>query len=635
MSRRKRNGKGGQNSGRPNPRDTQVKGQPGDQNGREGQLDKGSSDKPPKNEGEVGGSHNDPAWYARDPQLLIDAASIPFSNVFGAKVKGLRNAGVAFKDASISANAKSGGVPGIVVLETVPSIGNAEDFNDPVNVAAHMLYTHVRYNNSGRKNYDQADLTMYCLAISDLYSFIFWMRRLYNCAFMISQRNEYFGLNLLTAQRVSTDIVEELASFRSFINYMVAKVSSLVVPDSIELFKRRAFLYSSIYLDNAEGVIKDQMYMFNPSAFYQFKLDTTGKGMLMRLDNYTKSASITLSQIKKMGEALLKNIIGDEDFGIMSGDLMRSFPNALIGLESQPEEGVIIPIHDPLVLAQMKNATIVGGLIVNADGVGTEAAQYVNAGFLASQSIVNKDGTIPVSENNISITRLTYEIPLSVTDSTQKQTVGYGCVYQDGYGNIRCKEAVVLVANNKYWNGNAYTVEPGIAADQVMNLESNVVIASEKFDNDPAYVVEATRLVARTTDEYVEAQTDGDFTAFGMLWCGAEIVVSVNVMHTNGVNGTYPNLQVLTLIDKDYCNYRGNYRNYNFRWLQAVVQAKYMPLHHTCTYVDVNGTLTCVAEVILSDIMNYTVQDASILRRLNEIAMLSLLSVPGVSKVIN
>lgn len=535
---------------------------------------------------------NDPAWYAKDPQLLIDAGSIPFSDPFGSEIKHFTGE-IAVDGVPTIPDATIGDAQaGVLSIRVKPSFGFGKTMNDPLNVAAHMLYTNVRYMNSGRKNYDQADLMMYVGAVADMYSFIYWAKRIYACAFIASQRNKYVG-QLLNVQ-VGTnahEYVENLAQFRAWLNMFIAKVSTLVIPDNIEMFKRRAFIYSSIYTESEIGNIKDQLYMFNPRAFFSFELDSKGKGCLVP---NPVGNNLPYNDFVRIGNKMLENVIGDEDFGIMSGDLMRAFQGNLIGLTSQEAEGTIAPIYDPYVLHQIKNATILNGIVISKNTI-------LESG--GARTLSAKDAT----------DNMVYTIPLSLTDPSQTQVVPFGGLYQDGYGNLRYEERAIVTSTT---DGIAKSV------DYIANASSkrNVIISVDTPVVDPALIVEATRLI--TIVDKNQSTSSGN-VRFATVTPNAEVVCDVE----------------LYLFRSDYPNplkWRQEMRTTNYSKLidgarSEYAEARYAPLLHI-----LNDDGTTVKEIAcVSDLLNYTVQSQDVVKRLNDVSMLSLLSVPGVSKLLN
>lgn len=533
---------------------------------------------------------NDPSWYSNDPQLLLDAASIPFSEAFGSQVcqveHGIKTMGD--KQVQITKGTNST-IPGIGVLSVRPSYGYSVDRNSPINVAAQMLYTHVRYNNSGRKNYDQTDLMLYMMALSEIYSFVFWMKRIYASAFMFSQRNFYVGKALLAAQDVDPDdIARNLAAFRSRLNIYINKVSAFVIPSNIELFKRRAFMYSGLYTESETGNLKDQLYMFRPEGFHKFTVDATYGGCLKYIKANAGNSPLTADQLFELGDSLLDNITGDEDFGIMSGDLLRAFGSNLLGISSQEDEAALVPMFDAYVLAQFKNASLHH---MDAPQSHTFIHQY---------------------------------------DDTNTMTVPYSDVYQDPKGNLVCKDVAT------YRVRKSAVMSPELMAKAFNGWRDNLVIACPTPEVDPAYIVEATRLTAPRMGS-VRAWGDGtgDYEmAYDIDGCSdiaAEFFMYYySVLPTDGS-------KVLTALSIDYQGVYSSVGAVEPSALDRVLGSfKWAPIFSDINITEnKDGSYKVNNVTLLSDVWNYTVQSPDVIHRLNEVALMSLAFVPGVAKIMS
>lgn len=623
------------NNGRPsNDKGNRQRGKPkGDRafgkqsmetNPKEGDPENGGSE-PPKDNVDPKG-RNDPAWYAGEPQLLLDAASISSTLPLGTPIQPWTSGVKDISGAAVGTLGDTYGYSnvGINTIVTAPVYPKAETFNDPLNLAAHMLYTHVRYTNSGRKNYDQADLMMYVMAVSDLYSYSFYLKRIYNAAFMFSQRNLFYNQLLESMHVDADDIVGNLAQFRAFINWFIAKISTLVVPASIELFKRRAFMYQAVYCENSELSLRDQLYLFIPSGFFKWKLDDKNKSMVEFIPfQYTlgdTGGKLSFSALKDYANNMLADLIGDEDIGIMSGDIMRSFEGNLIGITSQEEEGILVPIYDEYVLHQIKNATLIRRLQV---GQNCMRAPMVAAPTWKSSVSGEKDSYDPM-----------YKIPLSRT-SDEKQDVLYGNVYQDGMGNIQYRPATPF-----YWR---YGSEGTVMTDNetVLNLQRDVLLSTNRSVMDPALVVEMTRLTAVAAEVLESAQSMPNYKLC-ILGCGSDVALwmenYVYIPYGQYLGSRIPKLA--SWVNSSNVLYISDNVNKPVNIGRVLPQtcSYYVPFLIAVTYGDISGTpprKVIDEAVMLSDMRVWTKQTHEVIMNLHNVAIMSLLSVPGVSKIIN
>lgn len=580
MSKRNRNRRRGNNCADSTSKETNTTVDRKDGQSPEGSRQEGGSD---DRSAENTPKYNDPAWYTRFPELAFGSGNLPFNEPLGALVKastnnllGLfsklgENSFVYSPDIS-----KAIAVPGVCSLKVKPTYGLSYNRNHPLNVAAQMFYANVRYVNSGRKNYEGADLMLYALAIADLYSFVIWCERLYAYGFMYSQRNYYVNEALIKANGTSkTNLVNNLANFRYWINSFVNKISSYAVPADINLFARRIFMFSHLYTESTTGNIKDQLYQFVPDGFYRFDLDDSGKGKL----SYQKlqAEEMTVDVIMSYGESLLDNIFGDEDFGLMSGDIIKAYGSNIIGLSSLGEEALVVPEYEEFVLSQFKNASIVGS--PNTHGDGTDMITYT----------VANDSTVQTA----------------------------GDIVQDGRGNLVACDFVA-----------------GTKIAQLLDLRSDKIITVTNPMPDINDVFEATRLTCSalpvdTNVFHIQDATDFDDYDVTVV-CGSEIVVAELLSYyiydedygTRIFNTTISSSCRTLSVDSA----REYLLSGMFKWSPILRYRNQLPAVDNVVAVD--------SMRLISNVDNYTVLTENMIERLHESALLSLTFVPGVSKVV-
>lgn len=375
---------------------------------------KGRSQKRDNKEETYSASTNDPKWYGANPELLRDAASIPFSWSTGMPYHCAHDGDFIGNDVAY----------GLMNLNVSPTVGVSQDERSAINVAASAIYSYVRYANSGHANYDAPDLMMYLLAMSNVYSFVTWCQRLLGAVNLFDQRNRYLPRAIYFANHVDyDDMRDNIANFRCWLNTYITKVASLAVPATMSVFNRLAFLYSNVYIDGP--TIKDQMYMLTPyrNAWYRFEIDETTSMGKLNLKNMTMQNDLaTIKEIETYGEQLFDAIWSQEDFGIMSGDILKAYGDGnLVHLVPVPVDFVIAPLYDPMFLHQFKNARLVtsqypgsisqtaGGLIRHRCYVDTSATveeRTLDLLMLEMDKVLTSDFDHPSPEVIIESTRL-------------------------------------------------------------------------------------------------------------------------------------------------------------------------------------------------------------------------------------
>lgn len=302
------------------------------------------------------GYDNDPSWYSSNGKLLASAGQFNFTYPVGSTL-------VDFVPYS-GVDAK---LPGLLTLLTVPSVGNCSDPSSPMNIAMNAQYSFIRHANSGHANYDAPDLMLYTLAMSSVYSYINFLTRVYGTVGIYTQRNRYFPRTILTAQEVNPeDAMIHRMDLYNGILLLIQKASSFYVPGNMNIFKREAFMYEGIYTEGSS--IKDQMYAFVPWGFYQYGLGTNPAAGCLKLKKYHKYSGAadtlyTVEQLIQFGNELLEPLIGSEDIGIMSGDILKAYgANGVMKMGYPDFNYVVNPVFNITVLEQIKNATVLGNV---------------------------------------------------------------------------------------------------------------------------------------------------------------------------------------------------------------------------------------------------------------------------------
>ena len=353
------------------PRNNANYNKPRDNRGKENQY---QNRKPAEMTGAYSGRpvmspDNDYEWYTLNPQLLKDAASFPYAWPLGNKLD-IGRYGLTINN---------GSVPGVMAINWIPTVGYVTDGTSPINVASVNVYTKVRHDNSGHANYDHADYMMYLMAMDSVYAYHSWMRRIYGIMLTFSSTNRYYPMGLIKAMGVDfNNIQSNLANFRAYINTYAIKAAALAIPDTMSIMKKHYWMSKGVYYDSLQD--KPQTYLFNPLGFYKFNVanDDTPRGQLIfsplygitSLVDHTvpkcigdmeSSEYLTLENIIAYGDDLLSPIIADEDFGIMSGDTLKSFGESHVWtLPITEETYTVLPSYSEEVLDEIQNATLVG-----------------------------------------------------------------------------------------------------------------------------------------------------------------------------------------------------------------------------------------------------------------------------------
>lgn len=344
---------------------------------------------------------NDPAWYAQNPQLLNDYASYPFGKAVGSRINwGVDTSGATGADSPLY-QLQGATIPGILAYYFEPAIGQATDANAPINVAARNIYSYVRHANSGHANYEAPDLMMYLLAMDSVYMYHSFMKRVAGLVLDYSTLNRYYPRAIVQAMGVDfDDISMHIQDFRGFINQYAVKMGSMCVPNSMSYMARHTWMCEGIYTDSTTA--KAQTYFYSPQSFYQFMVDqNTGVGYLRhnQFTNPTAPGGVTGSlksyqQMVEFGNDLLNTVLQQEDFNIMSGDILKAFGvDGVVKVSGIAEGYMILPTYNQEVLSQMENATVLrgyyGGAVNQNTSIGGGFLTTGNSPFIYNLDIVD------------------------------------------------------------------------------------------------------------------------------------------------------------------------------------------------------------------------------------------------------
>nr|AVX53463.1 putative capsid [Marmot picobirnavirus] len=326
---------------------------------------------------------NDPAWYAQNPQLIRDYASFPFGQALGSRMNYGPNIG-------INSALNSSAIPGVMALYFAPTIGSAKDANAPINVAARNIYSYVRHANSGHSNYEAPDLMMYLLAMDSIYTFHSFMKRIMGLVLDYSTLNRYYPAALIRAMGVDfADISAHIQDFRGYINQYAVKMGSMCVPNSMSYMARHVWMCEGIYTDGTTG--KSQTYFYTPMQLLKFQRNSVSQiGELSYVTITTPelldpadTTAKTYQDLVNLGNSMLDAVLQEEDFNIMSGDILKAFgPEGVVKVSGVAEGYMILPVYNEEVLSQMENATVFNGYLATVISQNTS----IDGGFLVTNN---------------------------------------------------------------------------------------------------------------------------------------------------------------------------------------------------------------------------------------------------------
>lgn len=363
-------------------------------------------------------SRNDISWYSRFPNLLVAAGSFPYPYRPGMQM----TLGTPYSTKPSSATEipnRNYFIPGVMVMDWVPTIGISNTATDPASVLGKEMYSRVRSKYSGALVADAPDFVMYVLAMDSIYAYTAWLKRLYRTLSAWSPENFVTPDQLLQAMGLTVNNIKTLRAEKTqlwqLINELILQSRKFMVPAALDIFNRHFWMSDNVYLD--DNNIQGQFYLFNPKALYKFQeqpVDTEGNlasGLTMTPMPFVQTASnnqvvLHAQDLYQYGRDMIDALVAWDEALDISGYLMRAYEGvpSFVVSELQDSE-LLVPVYEPEVLSQIENSRCV------------PAANYIGdwSGFNIKQSVVT----------NAVISNPTYTINQSMDDDNEISALGY------------------------------------------------------------------------------------------------------------------------------------------------------------------------------------------------------------------
>lgn len=306
---------------------------------------------------------NDPSWYARNEQIMRDAAS--FSTGYPIGVALPQNM---FNTMGLKSTIGYIQTPGIMAIEFMPTVGRSADAQSPINMAARAMYSFVRYANSGSAVGAPSDMMQYLVASDSIYMWHASLARVYGLLRDAQYTNQYKPVTMVEAMGFNyNDLVKNMAQFRYHINSLALRANRIAIPNDVAYVMRHVWMAGSVFLDSSAS--KAQMYAYVPTHFYTRIESWTvndvaqpPKCELVAPYTYTGNTRnlLSLNDIIAFTDKLLNNILQSESFGITTGDIMKAYGrDKLFALAPIAEDFTVVPVYSQEVLSQIENLDLI------------------------------------------------------------------------------------------------------------------------------------------------------------------------------------------------------------------------------------------------------------------------------------
>jgi len=351
---------------------------------------------------------NDISWYAKNPELLMSVARIPFPN----------RPGMAVDFDLIGDGHLDYKIPGVMAIKFKYSIGNSSDVNSPASIAAREMYGRIRSKFSGSLDEDAPDLFMYCIAIDQVHACIAHLKRIYKLISLYDAQNHDYPETILKAMGINrsgvVNLQKEKTAFYGMINELVNMANKFHVPNDMPIYERHRWMNENVFFD--EPTKMAQTYVFVPQGF--FKIDDTGaNGTELKYQSLQISSGIGIAEnYYNYCKGLINSLADWDDSYTILGHIDRAYEGGTfytVPLLAQDE--MLAPVYDQIVLSQIENSTAIGGYTnVNiSQDPNSNAIIYEPVAtyeLYTADNVVNIHMDMPTAADLVEATRLTARV---------------------------------------------------------------------------------------------------------------------------------------------------------------------------------------------------------------------------------
>lgn len=275
-----------------------------------------------KSNRKVGNPTNSPEWYYPMPEIQHLAAAVNMNFKNGNKVSFAD--GVNLSDSSWVVNH----MPGVYANPIMHVPGRATAPTDPVNEASRSIVNKIRECINATRTYEMPDIVKYLLAIADLHAWIEFMKTVYRTCNNFNPLNRYTPLAILRGMHIDTSDVNNMRiQMKFYLETLQQRVANLKLPTEVTVVLSWIEDFKHIYCD--EDIAKAQYIVNVPEYILKYTIDTsTGKSKLVPKDFrsvFSAYSPATVNDLKAFTEDLLSELLNDEDFAIITGDLMKTY----------------------------------------------------------------------------------------------------------------------------------------------------------------------------------------------------------------------------------------------------------------------------------------------------------------------
>lgn len=302
---------------------------------------------------------NDKQWHSNPKQLVVDAASFATQYPMGVRTPS-GYCGMATSFGKTGDFGTQSLTPAVLVMDFIPTVGMPNESQAPVNQAARLQYSYVRYANSGSPVGNPSHLMKFYIAADSLYMLHQTGVRAYGCISQVNYMNQYLPKTLVEALGFDyDDLIANAAQFRYALNLLAMKLRRITIPNNMDYLKRHLWMVQGVYTDSESP--RAQMYAFRPVAFYKY-VEAEHETL-----QYAKvPTKFTVANFTAFANELIDAVLQSESFGVTTADILKAYggDNLLI-LPEITDTYQVIPIYSEEVMAIVENSSVINVSMFN------------------------------------------------------------------------------------------------------------------------------------------------------------------------------------------------------------------------------------------------------------------------------
>lgn len=344
-------------------------------------------------------SFNDISWYSRNPNLLLAAGSFPYPYRPGMSIP---LGSITYPTGKLGTQPLQETIPGVLVMNWIPSFGNSKHSTDPASVAGKEIYGRVRAAYSGPLDADAPDYIIYIGALDSIFAYLGWLKRLYRTISSYTPENFMFPDGLLRAMGFPESYATQLRTRKmklwQGINELILQSRKFKCPAVMDLFNRHYWMSDNVYTDAPSP--RGQIFLFNLDGVWKIgdvqeqSSGDTIKGLVMQTMDFAPTQNEDIVDVLiKFGRDLIEALDAWDDGYTISGYLQRAFADVpSFAVAELLQQELLEAQYVPEVLTQIENARELWTLDLTTAGIRNMYQQlYVTQNVQTNSVVTNMD----------------------------------------------------------------------------------------------------------------------------------------------------------------------------------------------------------------------------------------------------